>query len=98
MEKCGPEKHDCNSSCAAQNYGWDGSEPLRGDAGFELADFVGRTDEQPVDGADASAHLVRRSKLHQGVAYDDAHHIACANQDQRNNGQRQVAGQSENRS
>jgi hypothetical protein len=68
---------------------------LGGEAGFELADFIGGADEQSIDGADASAHFIRRSKLHQCVADDDAYHVARAHQDQGQQRKYQAAGQSE---
>ena len=60
----------------------DSAEPLGGEAGFELADFVGGADEDHIDSADAAAHLVGRAELDEGVADDHADHVAGADEDQ----------------
>src|SRR5579862_9836671 len=58
--QCGYE--ECSD--ASHNHSRDSAEPLRGDARFELADFVRSADEDHFHGAHAPPHLIRRGELH----------------------------------
>jgi len=56
----------------ADNDGGDGAPPMGGDAGFELAQFVGCANKYCCHGADPAAHFIRGDDLHQVLADEDA--------------------------
>src|SRR5207302_77251 len=59
----GPEPYHQQCTDTAEHHGRHRAEPLRGQAGFELAKFVGCSYEDHVNGGDAAAHFVRSGKL-----------------------------------
>ena len=59
-EHGGPQAGNNQCAHAAEDRGPNGTPPLRGKAAFKLAQLIGGTDEQGVDGADPAAHLRRR--------------------------------------
>ncbi len=71
------------------------SPPLRGEAAFKFAEFIGGSDKEGVDGADASAHGGRGGQLQHGGADDDADHVRGADDEQGSEREGQAAGESE---
>ncbi len=64
--------------------------------GLELAELVGRADENGVHRAHAAAVLIGRVDLHEGLAHDDAHHVRRAQHRQCPQGQEEGPRQPEN--
>ncbi len=74
LRSCGKRNihgdRDADGADRAEGHGRDHADERRDRAGAELAQFVGRADEDGVDGADPAAHGVGRPELDQGVADD----------------------------
>ena len=86
-------RDDDQRANAAENHGGDGPKPLRGDARLELPKLVRRSNENHIDGRDASAHFVGSRELCQRGANDHADHVAGTQQKQRNQRKRQAVGE-----
>ena len=66
-----------------------GTVPNRGRryAGFKFSELIGRADKYLIDRTDPTPHFIRRSKLYQGRADNNADNIGPAKNDQCQTGQ-----------
>lgn len=94
-EEDGGGEGDEDGGDAAEDDCGNGSPPAGGEAAFELAELVGGADEEPVDGADAAAHLGRGGELEHAGAYDDGDHVAGSRDDERYEAKPEIAREAE---
>jgi len=66
-----------------------------GEAAFVLADFVGDSNEEPVDAGDAASHLGRGGELQDAGADDDGDHVRGADDDERGATEEDVVAEAE---
>src|SRR3954454_4044367 len=90
-----PQSSNDNGADSTENDRWHGSEPMRGDTGLELPQFVGGTNEDHVNCVDAAAHFVGRGNLYQRGPDDDADHVRRAHEDERDQRKDHAVGDTE---
>src|SRR5690606_531959 len=78
-----PKSRDREGCDAADHDRTHGAPPLRGQAGFEVAELVRRTDEHGAHGAHAPADVVGRLELYEQMTHVDAHHVGRTENDER---------------